>query len=217
MELPLWDGELSIEVGSWISYVVASRPLSMLETHGPVMKTIGEGAMALQSEFLYLCGVTSGLSGAMIWDAPLASSVEPLSPLFTVVFGYSLTMEDFLARFVTPKDELVAGVTWCTFWRADLPLGKCKALALLGSLPLIDEDACLSELARALSDKKLGNWQIPYFAETYGFLRAPVMFETDRTSDLMIEKQLESFQLDATHNVLGPSPRLSLPPFYQGV
>lgn len=217
MKLPLWDSELDVEVGPSTYCLLSSHPLSSLRQHGDPLGKIAIGAFALNSEFLYLCGPESGLSGSMVWEAPFLMVKKSCFMPFTIAFGYSPAMEDFLAQFILAHDDLVAGVSICTFWRDSVPLSTCKILALLSATPLIDEPSILESLSQHLYQKTQLNQQLPFYAEQMGFIRAPVLFENEVPHDLMLEQELESLQLEVTREIVGPSPRVPLPPFYGGL
>ncbi len=211
MYLPYWDSDLDVEVGPWGAVSPKSGPLFSSGLN-PLMARIAAGALAMESEFLYLCGLVTGVAGTMAWEDPLtAGKPQGHLSLFTVVFGYSRHMETLLASFLESHSELRGGITDCTFWRKEVPLSHYKVIALIALLPLIDEGACLRALAEAVDHKKDDQSLIAYYAEKLGYLRGPVPYETDNPRGLSVTAELLSLQLEATWEVLGPSPVTALP------
>lgn len=215
MCLPYWDSELDVEVGPWGSFKMEHRPVSAPALYSPQMGRLANEAMALESEFLYMNGLGMGAAGSMIWENSLLLMDEvPVLPMFTLIFGYSRKIESFLSDFLLSRQGLKGGVTVCTFWQDEVPIVHYKVAAVLGTVPLVDEEQCISSLIDAMARRKDRDSSLSYFAEKLGFLRAPVPYETDRPGDLSVTEKLQSFQLAATREVLGPSPSVPMPAIF---
>ncbi len=208
--LPYWDSDLDVEVGRWGAVNLRKRPVSSAGFHSPLMAKIAAGALALESELLYLCGLTSGVAGTMAWENPLTRlGPSPLS-LFTLVLGYSRPMEALVTSFLERHPELRGGVTDCTFWCDAVPSCRYKVIVVVAALPLVDEGACLRDLGEALEAQKPRS-SAAFYAEKLGYLRGPVPYETDNPRGLSVTAELLNLQLEATWEVLGPSPVATLP------
>lgn len=216
MCLPYWDTELDIEVGDWAFSNKERCAVSLAGLHSDLLKKMSSCVLALNSELLYICGTEIGAAGSMFWEESISDSrgIPGLSP-FTVILGYSREIERFAAVFCAQHGKLKAGVTRCTFWNGNIPLASYKVVALVTDLPMIDEVGCLTSMLSAFIGSGKCNTLLPYYAERFGFLRAPVFYETDKPENLLVTHKLESFQLEATRSVVGPSPMVSMPAIYE--
>ena len=216
MCLPYWDTELDIEAGDWAFSNKELCAVSMAGLHSELLKKLASCALAMNSELLYICGTEIGAGGSMFWEESISGTrgIPGLSP-FTAIWGYSSEIERFEAAFTARYTPLKAGVTRCTFWNRDVPLTVYKVVVLVTDLPVIDEVKCLTLMLDEFMKSSSRNELLPYYAERFGFLRAPVFYETDKPEKLLVAHKLESFQLDATRSVVGPSPMVSMPALYE--
>ena len=216
MCIPYWDSELDVEVGCWASFNFERCAVSMVGLHSEALGERAALALSLNSELLYLCGGNSGIAGSMIWEEPILENRDiPVMSPFTLVLGYSREMEAFTSFFLKEKEDLKAGVTDCTFWTNEVPLSRYKVIAFMAAQPLFDEIDCLNEMRKAMKEWKHRDLLIPFYAEQFGFVRAPVPYETDIPKDMLMTNRLQNFQLEATRSVVGPAPSVSLPAFYE--
>ena len=216
MCLPYWNSELDVEVGCWNFVRREHGVVSMAGLHSELLRELSFQTLSLGSELLYLCGGECGIAGSMLWDEAVLEKKTgaDMSP-FTLVLGYSREMERFTARFLAGREDLKAGVTECTFWKRRIALMRYKVIACMAALPVFNELECLGKMLKALRKWKKKNALIPFYAERLGFLRAPLPYETDVPEDMLVMNKLENFQLDATRSVVGPSPSVPLPAFYE--
>ncbi|MDY3869464.1 MAG: hypothetical protein SOZ52_08840 [Pyramidobacter sp.] len=215
MCIPYWDSELDVEVGCWGGFNFERGSISMAALHSASLGIISAQAMSLGSELLYLCG-TGGVAGSMMWEeSVLEVRNVPSEAPFTLVLGYSREMEKFASSFAADHEEIKAGVTDCTFWSNKVPLSRYKVIAFMATVPVFDERDCLADMARRLKEWKSRDPFIPFYAEKLGFIRAPLSYETDVPRDLVMTSELQNFQLEATRLVVGPSPSVALPLFYE--
>ncbi|MGI6075895.1 MAG: hypothetical protein ACOYD9_05980 [Pyramidobacter sp.] len=215
MCLPYWDSELDIEVGGWAFSNREHSVVSLAGLHSELLKKLSFCALALNSELLYLCGSDVGASGSMFWENAMEASRDSrgLFP-FTLIFGYSSEIERFGGSFTARHSGLKAGVTRCTFWNKKIPLASYKVVALVTEQIAIDEVDCLNAMLADFERKESCDALIPCYAERFGFLRAPLSYETDRPTNMLISRQLENIQLEATRAVVGPSPLVPFPAAY---
>ncbi len=216
MYLPYWDSEIDVEVGCLAFSNREHAALTLAGLHSDLLKRLSAYALSLNSELLYLCGTNCGIAGSMTWEEVVLDQRDLSGPApFTLVFGYSREMEAFASHFVEGQNALRAGVTQCTFWNRKIPLASYKVIAFMAALPIVNDMEALGALAEAFRRSALGSALIPAYAERLGFLRAPVSYETDTPWGLLMTSRLEEFQLEATRSVVGPSPSVPLPLFYE--
>ncbi len=216
MYLPYWDSEIDVEVGSLAFSNRERAALTLAGLHSDLLKRLSAYALSLNSELLYLCGTNCGIAGSMIWEEAILNDRDLGEPSpFTLVFGYSREMEDLASHFVDGQRALRAGVTQCTFWNRKIPLASYKVIAFMSALPVMNEMESLEALAEEFCRSEQVSPLVPGYAERFGFLRAPVSYETDTPWGLLMTSRLEEFQLEATRSVVGPSPTVPLPLFYE--
>jgi len=216
MCLPYWNSELDVEAGAWTYASSARGTLSAARLHSPQLEELSALALALDSELLYLYGKTCGAAGSMLWDEAVLDRREAPELLpFTLVLGWSDAVERLAAGLIERCDGLSAGVTDCTFWNRGVPLARYKVVAFMAALPIFDEESFLTTLSETLKSWVRKDRLIPYYAERFGFVRAPVPYETDSPRRMLMMDELNSFQLDATRSVVGPAPTAPLPMFFE--
>lgn len=216
MCLPYWDSEIDVEVGDWAFSNREHGALSLAGLHSDLLKRLSAYALSLDSELLYLCGSNCGIAGSMIWEEPVLNrrGVSESSP-FTLILGYSREMERFSSHFISTQSALKAGVTQCTFWNRKVPLSSYKVIAYMAVLPVVNEMESLEAMLKEFRAYRKDGALVPYYAERFGFLRAPVPYETDVLQSLLVMNKLDDFQLEATRSVVGPPPSVPLPLFYE--
>lgn len=216
MCLPYWDSDLDIEVGYWASSNREQRVLAAAGLHSGLLRRLSGYVLAMQSELLYLCGSSLGIAGSMIWEESVLTRhpVPELSPL-TLVFGYSAGMEKICAEFAAHERHLKAGVTECTFRYGEMPLSRYKVIVIMATLPSLDEKHVLKRLCAFMASPSCRNDLIPYYADCFGFVKAPLEYETDDPDQILMLETLMNFQLDETRAILGPSPSVELPALYE--
>ncbi len=216
--LPHWEKDLDFRISDLFPYDVDRKPVSVNRMYGTNVEHLAEGALALESEFIYLCGLSVGSVGTMTWDGS-PDNWEGISLGFTMMFGYSQAIEDAIVSFVASTsnngvDDIMAGVTECFFWSNSMPREARKVIMIATTLPLKDEEAFISDLADDLYRHKSADRLIPYYAETFGLRRLAVPYETDDLLRERISLVLQSFELQETRQVVGPSPDLAMPPLF---
>ena len=213
MFLPYWDSDLEVEAGFLSSAAAVRRPLTAAGFYSPALRELSEFALSVKSELLYMCGAPFGWAGSMIWEEVFfRKRTAPESSPFTLLFGYSAEMERVSAAFLQEDKNLAAGVSECLFWNGNVPHVSCKVIAFVAADERSDTAAGFEHLVSFAGTWKRKDPLIPFYAEQFGFVRAPCRFETDDPRSLLASARLDDFQLTATENVVGPSPSVPLPP-----
>ncbi|PIE53820.1 MAG: hypothetical protein CSA35_09450 [Dethiosulfovibrio peptidovorans] len=214
--LPYWENDLDFEVSDLFPYDMDWCPVSANQIQGEQMVRLACGALALGSEFLYVCGLGAGIAGTMMWDGN-PEGISGFSLGFSLMFGYSPAMEDVVSTVLEDGNEggesaLTAGVTECLFRSSSMPRGVRKIIMMTTPLPLKDETAFLDGLISGMISHGACDGSIPYYAERFGFRRSAVSYETDDVMDLRISTVLHSFEMPETRQVVGPPPDVAMPP-----
>lgn len=212
MCLPYWDSEIDVEASAWgASRRVSSQSANKL--HGKLLEELSENTLALGSEFLYLSGKNFGEAGSMLWDEPFTRRSFSGEPFFMLVLGCSPAVERTAANLLERFDGVKAGVTDCTFWNRGVPVVRCRVTAFVAVTLVFDELDFLTVLNKELKECKEKDLLIPYYAGRLGFVRAPLLHDTDMLTYINIIDKLDSFQLDATRSVVGPAVSVPMPDF----
>lgn len=214
MCLPYWDSEIDVEVGAWSpARCVYSQSANRL--HSRFLEELSENALAAGSEVLYVSGKKIGAAGSMLWGDPVFARC-PISEEwpFTLVLGYCQTVEQVAVDLLERFDAVRAGVTDCTFWNHDVPVVRCKVIAVVSVMPDFDEFDFLAVLSKELKGNKEKNSLIPFYAGRFGFVREPILGDMDKPAHKNIIDKLDSFQLEVTRLVVGPAVSAPMPALY---
>lgn len=213
--LPYWDQELDLTVASWMPYDKDFSPVACNALYNAQLGMLSSMALCLNSEFLYLHGLQCGNVGTMSRQ----NIVDPLNNRivdfgFSMVFSWSQAMEQAIIPFLAAFSGLRAGITICSIWRSDVLVDETKVILIVSENPFFDEKQFLSALvkgfARKLDVKALHS---AYFAEKFGYRRFSISYETEEVTQMKITQLLFDMELDATREILGPTPELKIPPF----
>ena len=216
MCLPYWNSEIDVETGVLAAVKKTRSSVAMARLHGPQLEALASLALNCDSELLYICGKENAPAGSMLWDGAVTERrVAPDLLPFTLVLGYSRMIERIAVAVTERVAGLRAGVTDCTFWNGGVPLARYKVVAFVAALPIFDENSFLESLVAELKKQSDLNATTSFYAERLGFVRAPVPYETDTPVQMLMFDELDSFQLDATHSVVGPAPSVPLPVFFE--
>lgn len=218
-QLPYWENDLDFQVSDLFSYDLDRKPVSVNYIYGEQMVNLADGALALESEFIYVSGLSVGTAGTMTWDGALEGNLG-VSLGFTLMLGYSSSMEEVVLEFLesegkSPEIGLMAGVTDCFFWSQSMPREVRKIIMVATSLPLKNEKRFIDGLIEGIKGHKGANGLIPYYAELYGLRRSAVSYETDDLLCIRISSVLQSFEMTETRQILGPAPNLVMPPLFE--
>lgn len=210
--LPYWNTNVEMEVASWLPLGVDYGPVSVNGHHSPALRRIAALSMGLGSEFFCLSSLSSGNVGTMLRDSMFLPGAKGRFGLgFTMTFGYSGPMEDFLSAFLAGREDVEGGVSYCRLWDRTFPLDTFKVIILASSNPFFAEEAFLGDLEKGLAGQPLPGGNVPYFAERFGYRRFPIPYETDDPVLLEISRLLHEMEFGETRKAVGPSPEVPFP------
>jgi hypothetical protein len=211
--LPYWDQNIELDIVPWIPYGKDYSPVTVNSLLSPLLGNVAGLAFEMQSEFLYLRSFQSGNVGTMarqnIIDPGRNHTIEFG---FTMVFTYSEKIEKAVIPLLREYPGLKAGLTLCGIWSDSVLVDECKVVVLISEDPFFDEGKFFSSLQKvfqAFTGRDHSN--LSFFAEKFGYRRFSISYETDNLTQMRITQALFDFELDATKEVLGPTPELKLP------
>lgn len=212
--LPYWNKNVDLDVNGWLPYRKDYYPVSVNALHSELLARIAALAMDMGSEFFFLRSLKSGYVGTFFRE----NLIDPKRNRrvdfgFSMVFGYSTSMEKVLQRAAEEIPGVQAGLTLCGLWDRFVLVDECKVIAVVSDNPLFDEDRFLSALRDFMDQevRKQGNLSLSFFAERFGYRRFSIPYETDDITQLSISQVLLDFQMDETRRVVGPAPELDFP------
>jgi hypothetical protein len=207
-----WDHNVDLNVTSWFPFGKDYKPVSINAYHSPALEEIAKLSLDLDSELFCLTSLKSGNVGSLLRDNMIIPGKDSKVELgFTMVFGYSSRMEALLFPLLKEVDGVSGGITACSLWNDDMYLDSFKAIILVSSNPLFDEDGFFSMLVDAMRQAPMDGLSMSYFAEKFGYTRFFIPFETDNTTSLQISRYLYEMEFDETRRSVGPSPEKMLP------
>ncbi len=212
--LPYWDSNVDMEIAPWFPLRMDYEPVSVNAYHSRVLTDIAALSLRMNSEFFCLTSLRSGYVGTLLRDSMIdPGRMSRIGLGFTMLFGYSTSMEDLLSSLLDDEAEVEAGVSFCCLWDRDIMLESFKAIVLVSSNPLFDEDTFLARLAAILEEKASSHANLPFFAEKFGYRRFFIPYETDNLVHLEISRLLFEMEFEETRKWVGPSPEVAFPPF----
>lgn len=211
--LPYWDQNIELDIVPWIPYGKDYTPVTVNNMLSPLLGNVAGLAFEMQSEFLYLRSFQSGNVGTMARQ----NIIDPgrnrgLELGFTMVFTYSELIETSFIRLIKEFPGLKAGLTLCGIWSSDVLLDECKVVMLVSEDPFFNEGEFFESLQKSFqqfSGREHSN--ISFFAEKFGYRRFSISYETDNLTQMRVTQALFDFELDATKELLGPTPEMKLP------
>lgn len=207
-----WDHNVDLNVVSWFPFGKDYKPVSINAYHSQALEEIGRLSLSLDSELFCLTSLKSGNVGSLLRDNMLMPGKDVKVELgFTMIFGYSNKMESLLFPLLRELQGVSGGITTCSLWNDDMYLDSFKAIILVSTNPLFDEDSFFSMLVESMRRASAGDSSMPYFAERFGYTRFFIPFETDNTTNLQISRYLYEMEFDETRRSVGPSPEKILP------
>ncbi|HCL79648.1 MAG TPA: hypothetical protein DIC53_06750 [Synergistaceae bacterium] len=212
--LPYWSTNVEMEVASWLPLGIDYDPVSVNAHHSLRLGHVAALSMGLGSEFFCLSSLMSGTVGNLFRDSMFLPGMRNRVGLgFTMIFGYSEPMEDFLADHLDGREDVEAGVSYCRLGDRSVPLDTFKVIVLVSGDPFFSEDRFLEELEKGLMEKAPVRENVSYFAERFGYRRCSIPYETDDPVGLEISKLLYEMEFRETRRAVGPSPEVPFPPF----
>jgi len=203
-----------MEIAPWFPLRMDYEPVSVNAYHSRVLTDIAALSLRMNSEFFCLTSLRSGYVGTLLRDSMIdPGRMSRIGLGFTMLFGYSTSMEDLLSSLLDDEAEVEAGVSFCCLWDRDIMLESFKAIVLVSSNPLFDEDTFLARLAAILEEKASSHANLPFFAEKFGYRRFFIPYETDNLVHLEISRLLFEMEFEETRKWVGPSPEVAFPPF----
>lgn len=210
--LPYWDMNVDIDMTPWVPYGKDYNPVSCTAICGTPLRDIAGLALDLDSEFLFMNSLTEGAIGAMSRGNIIDPGHDGFGFGFVMVFAYSVAMEQIMAFLAMRNEGIMAGITLCDVWDGDVLVDEFKAVMLVAADPMFNESKLLDEML-VLFRFVIGRLHsgVSFFAEKFGYKRAVISYETDDITQLNITQLLYDMELDATKEVLGPSPEIEVP------
>lgn len=214
--LPYWDQNIELDIAPWLPYGKDYSPVTVNNLLSPLLGNVAGLAFEMQSEFLYLRSFQSGNVGTMarqnIIDPGRNGGVE-LG--FTMVFTYSEKIEHSIIPLIGEYPGLKAGLTLCGIWSDDVLVDECKVVVLVSEDPFFDEGAFFKSLQKSFqsfSGRERSN--LSFFAEKFGYRRFSISYETDNLTQMRITQALFDIELEATKELVGPTPEMKLPTLF---
>ncbi len=213
--LPYWDSNVDMEIASWFPLRMDYEPVSVNAHHSRLLSDIAALSLRMNSEFFCLTSLQSGYVGTLLRDSMIdPGRLNRIELGFTMLFGYSTPMESLLSSLLDDESDVEAGVSFCCLWDRDIMLESFKAIVLVSSNPLFDEDEFLARLAALLEKNSVPSQaNLPFFAEKFGYRRFFIPYETDNLVHLEISRLLYEMEFEETRKWVGPSPEVAFPPF----
>ncbi len=221
---------MEFDIESWVPYKYDFKPITTNSLFCDALGHIAELAMRMDSEFLYMEAAGSCPVGTLVpenlirprteesedelfceWNAPKEAAA---TRNFAMVFSYSRGMEKILFDLVGAEGGFGVGITLCGIRKSEILMDQCKVLVVASGSPLFDSDDFLRRLGDAMEGGGASSGgNVPYFAEKLGYRRCAIPYETDDVTDLMITNMLLSFEFEATREIVGPIPEVSIDSF----
>lgn len=213
--LPYWDSDVDMQIAPWFPLGVDYKPVSVNLFHSGRLSKIAALALSLNSEFFCLTSLKSGYVGTLLRDNMfIPGRLRRIELGFTMLFGYSPAMEEALAPLLEEYGDIEGGVSFCTLRDRNIIRESFKAIILVSGNPLFSEDEFLDHLGEGLEKCVSSRESMAFFAETFGYRRFFIPYETDNPVDLEISRLLYEMEFEETRQWVGPSPEVSFPPFF---
>lgn len=216
--LPFWDENIELEIVPWMPYGKDFSPVTINKMYSNVLGQIAAYALELDSEFLYMSGLQSGVVGTLARENiidPVGDKYKKLTEFgFTMVFACSDQLEKAIIPLLVNLRGVKAGITICGIVSGNVLVNECKVILINSENPFFDEEKFLSLLAKSFRKRaelsQTGN-AVSFFAEKFGYRRFSISYETEDLTQLRISQMLFDFELDETRELVGPAPELKLP------
>ncbi|MBO8153723.1 hypothetical protein [Thermovirga sp.] len=210
--LPYWDKNVDFEIDSWVPYRLDFSPVSINSMYSDQLEQIAMLALNLDSELLCVDGITTGQAGTLFRQ----NIFDPERKLkcvgwFSMVFGYSKTMERLIGLFANAFPGITAGLALCGVWDRNMLVDELKTIILISNKIVFNESGCLEALESLMRKAAKEGNDRSFFAEKFGYRRFSIPFETDDVTQLAISDILYSFELEETREILGPPPEVVFP------
>ncbi|MGI6782813.1 MAG: hypothetical protein ACOX5A_01190 [Aminivibrio sp.] len=213
--LPYWDSDVDMQIAPWFPLGVDYKPVSINLFHSGLLSKIAALALGLNSEFFCLASFKSGYVGTLLRDNMfIPGRLRRIELGFTMLFGYSSAMEEAILSLLEDHEDIEGGVSFCTLRDRNIIRECFKAIILVSGNPLFGEDEFLDKLGEALEKHAPPREDTAFFAETFGYRRFFIPYETDDPVRLEISRLLYEMEFEETRRWVGPSPEVSFPPFF---
>ena len=213
--LPYWDQNLDLNVPYWLPYGKDFSPVASNGLYDPLLGRLSSLALGLSSEFLYMHGLRCGNVGTMSRQNIIDPANNRLVEFgFSMVFSWSKELENAILPVMSHVQGLKAGITLCSIYNGDLLQDELKVVMLVNENPFFDEEKFLTALVKVFA-LKVEAKAAPYafFAEKFGYRRCAISYETEKLTQLKITQLLFDMELEATREIIGPTPEVKLPQF----
>jgi len=207
--LPLWVRNVNFEVPMWTPYGLDYMPVSFIGGTDELIRDIAAHAMELESELVYLRGISYGEVGVVSYDKTIDPGRDMAFLLgFMMLFSYSRAMEAFVSNLVKETEDIKVGICFCDLKDRKMCLGKCKAIALISSDPFFDERAFVERFARELENEVTANVtsSLSFYAEKFGYRRFFIPYETDDVVELAIFDICNKLEVEETKHLIDIKP-----------
>lgn len=210
--LPYWERDIALAIEPWMSYACDFNPVTVNALFGDDLGRIAKLAICAGSEFLYMESRGRSPVGTLVPENLIRPRICSLyRSSFTMIFGYSQSMESALYHLTSTFPDVGAGITVCNIWRKEILVDECKVLVAVSEDPFFDTESFLIMLEDGLgAGIQESGANVPYFAEKFGYRRASIMYETDDVTQMNIVNLLMGFEFDEIRQFVGPIPELSL-------
>ncbi|GHV45106.1 hypothetical protein FACS1894204_03410 [Synergistales bacterium] len=211
--LRYWNSDLDLEVASWFPFGVDYKPVSINMMYSFQLENIASLCLEAGSEFFFMSSIFSGCVGSLMRDNFYRDENKGSFSLgFMMLLGYSPQMEKILGQKISERQDVKAGVAFCSLWNKTLFLENMKVIVLVSESLFFSEDDFLTDFESILEDEaKRSN--VSYFAEKFGYRRFYMAYETDDLLQIRISKLLYEMEFPETRAMVGPSPEMVFPPF----
>ncbi|GHS96546.1 hypothetical protein AGMMS50276_15090 [Synergistales bacterium] len=218
--LRYWNSDLDLEVASWFPFGVDYKPVSINTMHSFQLENIASLCLETGSEFFFMSSMFSGCVGSLMRDNFYKDENKGSFSLgFMMLLGYSPQMEKILGQKISERQDVRAGVAFCSLWNKTLFLENMKVIVLVSESLFFSEDEFLADFESILEgevadDKgQSKHSSVSYFAEKFGYKRFYMAYETDDLLQIRISKLLYEMEFPETRMMVGPSPEMVFPPF----
>lgn len=212
--LPYWDSYVEMQIAPWFPLGVDYKPVSINLFHSGRLEKIAALALCLNSEFFFLISPKSGYAGNLLREGMFMPDKNPGVELgFTMLFGYSPAMEEIIALILKDQRDIAGGVSYCNLKNGRFVRETFKAIILVSGNPFFGEDEFLDRLGEVLEKNAPFGGNMAFFAETFGYRRFFIPYETDNPVRLGISRLLFEMEFEETRRLVGPSPEISFPVF----
>ena len=211
--LPYWNSDLDLEIASWFPLGLDYQPVSSDHFCSPQSRRIAALCLEQDSELFFMTSPRLGCIGSLMRDNIYRG--DPcgfFSLAFLMILGYAPRMAHVVCNSVAAREDLSAGVAFCSLWHEGVLMGCVKVIALVSDVLFFDETRFLDDFENSLSGSSpKGKKGLSFFAERFGYRRLSMPYETDDPLQLRISQVLYEMEFAETRQMVGPSPEVPFP------